>query len=478
MSVKLTEDEIKKKIQVFTPVKYAEVMATLLLEESCTVQGKTILDNSCGTGNLLIEVARIIIKNLLKQNESSSIILAVLEKTIHGFDVDQIMVDRAKTNLNALLMEYSLPKINWHIECKDFLSISSEEKYDFIISNPPYLAYRDMTDKQRSFLSKSFNSCSFGKFDYYYAFIEKSLIQLKPNGMMVFIVPNNLFKTISGEKIRDKIKPHLVRIIDFKNEKVFTKEQVQTSSAIIVLNNIKSEEQFLYSVGETEPIVLEKNRLSKKWLFSNENCNQGIPFGTLFDVHQSIATLRNEVFIQDKIPDIEKELVYPTTSPKDERRGKKRLIIVPYKKNGCSYKRISDNELRQDYPKAYSFLEQYKKILLESDKDKGSAWYEYGRSQGLPNMWKRKLLISPIISSAIKIYEIDNNTIPYSGIVITQKGDTQSLPLSKAKEILSSASFLDYCKDIGIDINGHSLRITTNDVKAFKLDSALLKKHF
>ena len=64
----------------------------------------------------------------------------------------------------------------------------------------------------------------------------------------------------------------------------------------------------------------------------------------------------------------------------------------------------------------------------------------------------------------VKVYELDENTIPYTGIYIVPKSN---MPLSQAKEILESESFLSYVKRVGIHANGTSMRISISDVKEY-----------
>ncbi|MBQ3642684.1 N-6 DNA methylase [bacterium] len=461
----LSEEEIKKKVQVFTPEYYASIMAHLLITEP--KQDIKILDNSCGTGILLIVTSRIIINFLKSQAYQDSEISAFLEKSIYGFDVDAEMVKTTKKNLNNLLKDYKLPKVNWDIQIKDFLSEKAKSYYDYIISNPPYIEYRNLSDNQRQFLSTSFTSCSFGKFDYYYAFIEHSLNWLSDRGRMVFLVPNNVFKTISGEPLRELMKPSVEKIIDFCSTKVFKTNQVQTSSAIISFQKNNLNDSILYSTSfEGEETAINKSTLFGKWLFKEIN-KTGVPFGSLFEVHQSIATLRNSVFIHKNKPDIEEDLLYQATSPKDENTKTKRYIIIPYiRTKKDKIKRFEENLFKKKYPKAYFFLFASKNTLTESDKDKGSNWFEFGRSQGLTNLWKEKLMLSPIVSATVKVYKLNSEIIPYSGIVITRKNGS-SKPLSYAIEILSSDSFHEYCQRVGVNINGRSIRVTTNDIKNF-----------
>ena len=62
-------------------------------------------------------------------------------------------------------------------------------------------------------------------------------------------------------------------------------------------------------------------------------------------------------------------------------------------------------------------------------------------------------------------YEVDENTIPFSGIYIVTKNETKTLEY--AKEVLKSDDFKRYCYGIGITSSKKSKRITCNDVKNY-----------
>ena len=63
------------------------------------------------------------------------------------------------------------------------------------------------------------------------------------------------------------------------------------------------------------------------------------------------------------------------------------------------------------------------------------------------------------------INRLDENVIPYSGIVITSKENND---LNRAIEILTSQRFIDYVNIVGIKSNGTSVRISVNDIKNYR----------
>jgi hypothetical protein len=77
-----------------------------------------------------------------------------------------------------------------------------------------------------------------------------------------------------------------------------------------------------------------------------------------------------------------------------------------------------------------------------------------------------KALISTIISSDVPVYKLDKDTIPYSGLYIVPK--TNQYTIDECVNILKQDSFFKYAQNIGIHINGNSIRITSKDIEEYR----------
>ena len=99
--------------------------------------------------------------------------------------------------------------------------------------------------------------------------------------------------------------------------------------------------------------------------------------------------------------------------------------------------------------------------------DNLARWFEYGRSQGLNKILKRKLLLSTVITKKVRVYMLDSESVPYAGMFIVPKENTEIYNLDYAKQILESENFLIYAKKCGISISGESIRITSKDILDF-----------
>ena len=126
---------INKKCQVPTP----ESIVTEMLDEIgyvSSLQGKKVLENSCGEGNFILEIAKRYIIEGLKKHLSVEAIKNGLEQDITGYEIDQKLLITCIDNMNSLAQSYGIYGVRWNIAQKDALKENDEAKYDFVIGNP------------------------------------------------------------------------------------------------------------------------------------------------------------------------------------------------------------------------------------------------------------------------------------------------------------------------------------------------------
>ena len=210
----------KGRCKVFTPQHYVELMLDLIDYKS-NLFGKKILENSCGDGVFLVEIVKRYIVDCRKNKISNQNIVEGLKKDVVGIEIDKDTLNKCKYNLECIFKEMELEGAEIQLFEGDYLSENFEYEFDYIVSNPPYVSYKNMGIEKRKFMRNTFETCKKGKFDYYYGFIEKSFNELKNNGKMTYIVPNNVFKNIFAQDLRNLIKNNLVSVIDNFSSKVF-----------------------------------------------------------------------------------------------------------------------------------------------------------------------------------------------------------------------------------------------------------------
>ena len=471
------------RCQIFTPEDKVNKLLDIIGYKK-NLLGKKFLENSCGDGSVLKQVLSRYIKDCKKSNLSLHEIKAGLENDIWGFEIDAAKYNDCICNLNRIAEKSGLFNIQWNIYQDDFLKYNLNQKFSYIAGNPPYMNYRDLTIETRDFIKNNFTTCRKGKFDYCYAFIEKSINCLSDKGKLAYLIPSSIFKNVFAENLRGFILPSINEIYDFKTEKVFSKALVATS--ILMCEKDSKNTHILYTNEENKDCIsISKKLLNKKWIFkstSNICSPQKVKFSDFFNAQISIATLLNRAFIfksknvannmyEINEYKIEKDITRPAKSPRNLAYNIEERIIFPYYYQNNKLHKYQAVEFENKYPEATKYLRTFEKQLNNRNKDLSAKWFEYGRSQALAHLNQDKLLISTVVTDSIKVYRLGKEDIPYAGIYITQKN---KISLTKAAKILNSQEFLDYVKNIGIQASGTSLRITPKDINNFEFDAGIL----
>ena len=463
---------MNKKCQVFTPKDYVDKLISSI--DYTNPYGKKILENSCGVGNILVSIVKTYIYRCKQLSFSNEKISQGLSNDIYGLEIDYDTYQKCIKNLNFVLTEEKIPAVNWKIFHENFFYWESDCRFSYIIGNPPYITYQDLPKNERDFLRKNFLSCKNGKFDYCYAFIEKSINLLTEEGKFAYLIPSSIFKTVCGTNLRTMLLPHLVEIDDFCDYQIFDK--VLVKSSIFLFDKKCNTDFFLYKNAD-EKRKIDKKNIGDKWCFNNQKIKRK-KFGDFFTVSHGVATLCNSVFILNDYNEnktfttskgfsFENDCLKDAVSPRNMQYNKKEKIIFPYYYENGVLKHYTEDEFKERFPNTFKYLFEKKDDLDKRKSDANSFWFEYGRSQALAKINNEKLIISTIITDHIKIYDVSESAVPYSGLYILSKSN---LSLDFARQLLESKEFMDYVKNIGIHITGSSIRITSKDIMNYQFD--------
>lgn len=470
---------INTKCQVFTPKNYVKELLDSVGYKG-NVFDKLILENSCGDGSILIEIVKRYINNGINLNYSKEKIRIGLSNNIYGFEIDVEQYEKCIYNLNILAYQLGIGNVEWKIYNNDYLKSNLDVKFDFIVGNPPYITYSELTQEDRNFIRRNYKSCKYGKFDYCYAFIEHSIKDLSNTGKMSYLIPSGIFKTVFGSNLRELIKQYIYQIKDYSEEKIFSDALIK--SAIIIIDKSLNEKYAYYlDMAKGHFISILKDNLKDKWVFSNDTIGKSRRFGDYFRVSHVVATLLNKAYVlkEDNYKElddfyqvddikIEKEIVKDTATPRSLRYKKVEKIIFPYSYDNKMLIKINENNFEEKYPGGFKYLSKFRNELEKRKSDKGAKWYEYGRTQALLKINCEKILISTIITEEISIYKLDKNCIPYAGMYISVLEGNEKYNLDDVESILKSEDFMSYVKKIGISISGSSMRITSKDIEEYR----------
>jgi SAM-dependent methyltransferase len=147
-----------------TPIVCISEMISKIPADLWTKSDLSILDPCCGNGNFGIPI----LFELLKYHDKQTILENILEFN-----------DINETRLENVRKVFCSETYHLQISNYDFITYNNAKKYDLIVANPPYAKL--LENGKRA--SKNHNLIK--------DFIEKALSQLKPNGYLLFITPDN-----------------------------------------------------------------------------------------------------------------------------------------------------------------------------------------------------------------------------------------------------------------------------------------------
>lgn len=172
---------------------------------------KTFLEPTCGTGEFLLSVLDIKVKLLSVIRAVTSDDLEKILRTLHGNDINPESTAIAKLRIWLYIKHYfhtPLPAniidiLNSNFKEYDFVDLNSilkNEKfqYDYTLGNPPYVE----DSKSGLKISKKYGNI-------YANILMNSLMLLKENGVMGFIIPISFVSTPRMKKLRDDLLKHI-----------------------------------------------------------------------------------------------------------------------------------------------------------------------------------------------------------------------------------------------------------------------------
>lgn len=517
---------------------------------------KTIMEPSFGDGAFLINIVQRIITEGKKSGLTEFEIGSIINNKVFGIEKDKNLYNQALERLNSLLDVYVIKNVTWdNLILGDTLIVYKTFKscLDYVAGNPPYVRIHNIPDKYRNIV-KEFHFVN-GMIDLYIVFYEIGLFMLNDTGKLGYISPNSFMRNTSQRAFRNYLvkNKYISAIYDFKTSKIF--DDADTYTCICILNKNKRRKDFSIDYKEFSMYqMVVENRFKyeyfrdklqdKAWNLSSDDDikflekNKGLPIKVqdIAIVQNGIATNKDAAYIVHVY--LDKELINPYMGKHSDRkrtvyfRDKNGVvhpiessilhrcvkssryngvmdntyIIFPYEKNPVPkfftrdgkevesrYQPLTESKLKHSFPKAYEYLSLLKDELITRDMDKNTAWFLFGRSQGLQNSCYKKIVFKHIINKSmpiIKPYILDEDVIVYSGMYTTidinfvispktkSNGDKEidkyifnkalyDNALKNVYNIFISDDFVKYCSMIGKDKSGGYVEISTKMVKQF-----------
>ena len=194
-----------------------------------------ILEPSCGTCEILSAVSAIY---------STS--------TVDGVEWNRTVYDSIK----------SLESDRIHITYEDFLKYNKPETYDLIIGNPPYFVC------QKEQVPLEYRALITGRPNIFTIFILHALAQLKPGGVLAFVLPKSFLNAAYYEEVRMFINRTCIikDLMDFEDCNDFLETQQATFGLIIektVDHLSERRSPFSAKLGDNNIFVTNPERFSR-----------------------------------------------------------------------------------------------------------------------------------------------------------------------------------------------------------------------
>lgn len=454
------KEQIKSTGATFTPEGLADFLAVEIVKYIETDKDLSVLDPSCGNGELLLAINRVL------ENKS-------LNYSLRGFDTNQTYLDEANTRLELIdskkvrleqgdfleLVDLSNEQLSLGFgDSKELSSVNCSA--DIIIANPPYVRTQILGSQKSQELAKKFNLK--GRVDLYYPFLISMTESLKEGGILGVITSNRYLSTKGGESIRKYLVDNyeILEVIDLGDTKLFdaavlpaifigrkrrlgsntkVKKEAQfikvyeelngyngdSTQANSVYDILKNPESGYFNVGNkkykrTNGLLKYKSNSGSTWqmLSKTESVwasliqkNSKGYVGDFFKVRVGIKTTADKVFISDNWERLgnespERELLKDLISQENiERWGVNDKVdlkviytheLVDGKKETIN---IDQYPLAKQYFLKHSEQLKGRKYVISA----GREWFEIWVPQN-PKFWKMPKLVFPDISVNPRFY--------------------------------------------------------------------------
>lgn len=428
----------------------------------------------------------------------------IFKNNIFGIDIQEYSVTRTKLllSLMALHSGEDVPEYNFNLFKGDsldfnwFSNIDNFTGFNIILGNPPYVCARNLDIETKEKL-KNWEVCRSGNSDLYIPFFQIAIENLSEHGILGFITMNTFFKSLNGRALRDYFqrKEFAISIIDFGSEQIFKSKNTYT--CICFIENTK-QDFILYTQTESSTLKREPSfkRVNYDILDSKKGWNlkdnktiskiesTGVPFGELYQTRHGIATLKNDIYIFKPVDEddeyfylqngslykIEKGICKDIVNSNKLSReitlnNLKEKVIFPYNQDERP-KLLDEIFLKENFPEAFKYLLNKRKILAERDKGKGNYenWYAFGRTQSLEKIKNKMFFPKYSDRTPNFILNADDDLLFYNGLAVVGSSEIE---MKIIKKIMESNIFWYYIKTTSKPYASDYYSLNGNYIKNF-----------
>ena len=481
---------------MFTPDYIVDIILDSVGYTDDQIIDKKIMEPSFGEGIFLIHIIKRLLRECKRLGLSKEETAKQLENNIYGIELDSCCFNAAVAQINQLLSDEGYQEVQLHLYNQNALKWANFDFADYVIGNPPYVRIHEFNDDFKDIVSNF--SFSKGMTDMYVLFFELGLKILNDQGRLGFITPNSYFVNKAQRNFRKYLLDNnlISSITDFGDSRIF--DNIQTYTAITILNKDRKEADFTYSLVDKNgngiyTSVYNADILNEKgeaWYFTKQ---EDVDFlqsvrsrknavKDYCNIQYGFETNRNDIYIGQIVDDdrddvkifngynVEAGILRKAAKSPEDYRGGDKWIIFPYEVKDNKTRLMPEDVLKQKYPFAYKYLLDHEDELDKRSMDKNASWYQFGRTQGLNNCYRKKLVVSRIINKDAERFDVEvlsEDEMVYTGIYITSDNDSN---LDLIKDVLESEDFMRYAKLCCKNLSGGYGYISIDIIKNYRFD--------
>jgi type I restriction-modification system DNA methylase subunit len=242
---KLLPRDLRKKMgEFYTDIEVVEyILHRTGFVEAARHGAPSLLDPACGSGTFLVRAAYYLIEGAEERGISDEQKLALVERCIHGLDINDFAVFLARVNLLFLVFDLVVKTkrdVSFGIEEANSLTRHEEpiqfttshgmqepalteatrgdrlieRRYQFVVGNPPYVRAERIPDGDRAVIQRSYPAISQGNTDLASYFVYRGADWLEDDGVFGMILPRAMADAGFAKALREEIGKREIAITE------------------------------------------------------------------------------------------------------------------------------------------------------------------------------------------------------------------------------------------------------------------------
>ena len=318
----------------------------------------------------------------------------------------------------------------------DFLKAGVEEKYHYVVGNPPYVSILHLNEREKTEYRTLYRAAT-GRFDLYMLFFERALEVLEPGGRLVFVTPEKFTYVDSASSLRAMLSAWDVRKLEFLPEDSFGNLVTYPLITVLEKRADRRETRILDREGTERTVRLPSGGVSWRPLMNGSmpvsDSERTASLSAICErVSCGVATGADEVFVFERndLPADFHRFAWPAVAGRDLSPSRDRIethlmMLIPYDLSGGLLP-LGELGAFGEYLMEPHVSERLKQRTCASRK----PWYAFHETPYMARILRPKILCKDIARSPVFWVDRSGTTVPrHSTYYIVPKDESILDPL-------------------------------------------------